>query len=71
MAAVDYSQDKLVVHVAAHPPSQRMRSYAASQAKRIVHIPIGSLSPITLRKVRVVHILAGRDKRDVAKDYIW
>ena len=71
MAAVDYSRDKLVVHVAAHPPSQRMRSYAANQAKRIVHIPIGSLSPITLRKVRVVHILAGRDKRDIAKDYIW
>ncbi len=71
MAAVDYSRDKLVVHVAARPPSQRMRSYAASQAKRIVHIPIGSLSPVTLRKVRVVHILAGRDKRDVASDYIW
>ena len=71
MAAIDYSRDKLIVHVAAHPPSQRMRSYAARQTKRIVHIPIGSLSPITLRKVRVVHILAGRDKRDVASDYIW
>jgi hypothetical protein len=71
MAAVDYSQDKLVVHVAAQAPPQRMRSYAASQAKRIVHIPIGSLSPVTLRKVRIVHILAGRDKRELAKDYIW
>jgi uncharacterized protein YjiS (DUF1127 family) len=71
MAAVDYSRDKLVVHVAAQPPSQRMRSYAASQTKRIVHVPIGSLSPLTLRKVRVVHILAGRDKRDIAADYIW
>lgn len=71
MAAVDYSRDKLIVHVAAQPPAQRMRSYAAGQAKRIVHIPIGSLSPVTLRKVRVVHILAGRDKRDIAADYIW
>jgi hypothetical protein len=71
MAAVDYSRDKLVVHVAAQPPSQRMKSYAASQAKRIVHVPIGSLSPVTLRKLRVVHILAGRDKRDIAGDYIW
>jgi len=71
MAAIDYSQGKLVVHVAKQPPSSRLKSYAARQAKRIVHIPIGSLSPMTLRKVQVLHILAGRDKREIAKDYIW
>jgi hypothetical protein len=70
-AAVDYSREKLIVHVAAHPPSSRLRSYAAQQTKRIVHVPIGSLSPVTLRRVRVVHILAGRDKRTIAKDYVW
>ena len=71
MAAVDYSVDKLVVHVGAHPPSSRLRDYAAARTKRIVHIPLGSLSPVSLRKVRVVHILAGRDKREIAKDYVW
>jgi hypothetical protein len=71
MAAVDYSVDKLVVHVGAHPPSSPLRDYAAAQTKRIVHIPLGSLSPVSLQKVRVVHILAGRDKRDIAKDYVW
>ena len=71
MAAVDYSLDKLVVHVAAHPPSSRMRDYATAHGRRIVHIPLGSLSPVSLRKVRTVHILAGRDKREVAKDYLW
>ena len=71
MAAVDYSVDKLVVHVGAHPPSSPLRDYAAARTKRIVHIPLGSLSPISLQKVRVVHILAGRDKRELAKDYIW
>jgi hypothetical protein len=71
MAAIDYSQGKLVVHVAKKPPSSHLKSYAARQAKRIVHIPIGSLSPATLRKVQVLHILAGRDKRDIAKDYVW
>ena len=39
-------------------------SWARSQDKRIVHVPIGSLSPITLRRVQVVHILIGRDPRE-------
>ncbi len=71
MAAVDYSTEKIVVQVAPNPPSSRITSWAAQQGKRIVHIPIGSLSPVTLRRVRVLHILAGYDKRAVAKDYIW
>jgi hypothetical protein len=71
MAAVDYSVEKLVVHVAAHPPTSRMRDYATVHGRRIVHIPLGSLSPTSLRKVRTVHILAGRDKREIAKDYLW
>ena len=71
MAAIDYSQEKLVVHLAPTPPAERMKSYAARQGKRIVHIPLGSVSPITLRKIRVVHVLAGHDKREIARDYVW
>jgi hypothetical protein len=71
MAAVDYSLHKLVVHVAAKPPGEHLSRYAAAQSKQIVHIPIGTLSPPALRRLRVVHILAGRDKRDIAKDYVW
>jgi len=71
MAAVDYSTDKLVVHVGAQPPPPRLREYAAARVRRIVHIPLGSLSPVSLRKMRIVHILAGRDKREIAKDYVW
>lgn len=71
MSAIDYSTEKVVVHVAATPPPSRLADYAAQRGKRVVHLPIGSLSPISLAKVRVVHILAGRDKRDMAKDYIW
>jgi hypothetical protein len=71
MAAIDYSTDKLVVHVGPHPPSSRMRDYAAARYRKIVHLPLGSLSPVSIRNVRVVHILAGRDKREIAKDYVW
>jgi hypothetical protein len=71
MAAVDYSREKLVVHLGPSPPAARMKAYASRQGKRIVHIPLGSVSPITVRKIRVVHILAGHDKRAFAKNYVW
>ncbi len=71
MAAIDYCLETFVVHVAADRPSRRMSAYAAERGKRLLHIPLASLSPVTVRKVRALHILAGRDKRRVADDYIW
>ncbi len=71
MAAVDYSLEKHVVHVAARAPSERLRRYAAAQKKRLQHIPLAALSPVTLKKVRVLHVLAGHDKRAIAPDYVW
>jgi hypothetical protein len=71
MAAIDYSREKLVAHLAPSPPQDRLKSYAARQGKRVIHIPLGGVSPITVRKIRVVHILAGHDKREIAKSYVW
>ena len=44
---------------------------AARIGRTIVYIPIGQLSPVTLKKIRVVHVLDGYDKRKIAKEYIW
>jgi len=71
LAGIDYSQHKTVVHASALPPPRRLHAYAAQQGKRILHIPLGSLSPQTIKKIRVVHILSGRDKRAIAKRYVW
>ena len=71
MAAVDYSEERVVVHVGRERPGRRMREYATQRAKRLLHIPLGSLSPVTLKKIRVMHILTGKNKRAVAADYIW
>ena len=38
---------------------------------KIIYIPIGQLSPVALKKVRVMHVLDGHDKREIAKDYLW
>jgi hypothetical protein len=71
MAAIDYSEEKIVAHVARYAPREALKRYAAAQAKRLLHIPLGSLSPVTLKRIRVFHLLAGRDKRAIASDYIW
>lgn len=70
-AAIDYSLGRLVVHVGRDQPPEALRRRAAQQGKRVLHVPLGALSPATLRKVRVVHLLAGRDKRAIARDYLW
>lgn len=71
MAGIDYSREKLVVHVARKPPAEVLTRYAAARGKRLVHVPLGSLSQTTLKKIRVLHILSGHDKRAIAKNYVW
>ena len=71
LAGLDYSLQRLVVYVAAKPPRSVFRNIAARFGRTIVYIPIGQLSPVTMKKIRVVHVLDGYDKREIAKDYIW
>ena len=71
MAAIDYSLERLVAYVAASPPRSWMKTFAARFGKQLVYIPIGQLSPVTIKKLRVFHVLSGYDKRAIAKDYVW
>jgi hypothetical protein len=71
LAGLDYSREKHVVYVAARPPRSCFRQIAARLGKKIVHIPLGSLSPLKLKRLRVFHVLFGRNKREIAGDYIW
>ncbi|MEX2264912.1 MAG: hypothetical protein WD696_23360 [Bryobacteraceae bacterium] len=71
LAGLDYSLHRYVVYVAAKPPRSAFRNIAARFGRTIVYIPIGQLSPVTRKKIRVVHVLDGYDKRDIAKEYIW
>jgi hypothetical protein len=71
LAALDYCTDKIVVHVAAKPPRAIIHRLAERFGLKIVHLPIGTISPTTIRRIRVMHILSGHDKREIARDYIW
>jgi hypothetical protein len=71
LAALDYSTQRYVVHVAAKPPRSVFRSIAAHLNRRIVYIPIGALNPAKVKKIRVVHVLDSYERRDQAKEFIW
>jgi hypothetical protein len=71
LAALDYSIHHYVVYVAAKPPRTIFRTIASRVGRTIIYIPIGQLSPVSLKKIRVVHVLDGYDKREIARDYLW
>lgn len=71
VAAIDYAAQPVVVYVASKPPRSQVKSYAKRFGKKVVYIPIGQLSPITLNKLRVFHVLDSHQKRDIAGEYIF
>jgi hypothetical protein len=71
LAGIDYSIHRYVVYVAAKPPRTIFRAIAQRVGRTLIYIPIGQLSPVSLKRIRVVHVLDGYDKREIAKDYLW
>lgn len=71
LAALEYSKEKHVVYVSAKPPRSFFRSLAARVGRKVVYLPIGQLSPVSIKKIRVFHVLSGHHLREVARDYIW
>jgi hypothetical protein len=71
LAGIDYSIHRYVVYVAAKPPRSIFKTIASRSGRTIIYIPIGQLSAISVKKIRVVHVLDGYDKREIAKDYLW
>jgi hypothetical protein len=69
-AGIDYSEERLVAYIAPKPPPDRVKNLANYYGKKVVYIPIGQFSPITIRKIRSFHVLDGRRVRHWAKDYI-
>ena len=71
LAALDYSVHRFVVYVAARPPRSIFKTIAARLGRTIVYLPLGQFSPAALKKIRVVHVLDGPARREIAKDYLW
>lgn len=70
LAALDYTAERMVVYVAAAAPRPALRRTAQRMDKKIVYVPLGQLSPVALRRLRVFHVLSDRDVRDGAHRFI-
>jgi hypothetical protein len=70
LAAIDYSTHPLIVYAGPRPPRSIFYSLAQKYGKRLVFVPLGDLSPVTLRQIRVFHVLDGHPVREYAKNYI-
>lgn len=71
LAALDYSEERHVVYVSASPPRSWFHTYASKIKRKILYVPIGNLSPVTLKRIRTFHVLSGHHVRSYAKDYVW
>ena len=71
LSAIDYSEEKLIAYIAAKAPRSWCYSFAERMNKKVVYIPIGQFSPLSLRKIQVFHVLDGPEVRHYAKEYIW
>lgn len=71
MAGIEYSLESHVVVVASRPPASRLHSLAERFGRKLVYLPLGTLSPSRVREVRVFHVLANQGVREIAGDYVW
>ncbi len=70
LAAIDYAIGRWIVYVAARAPRSKFVMHARRCGKQVIYVPIGQLSPQTLRRLRVFHVLDGRHVRGYARQYI-
>jgi len=69
-AALEYNEKNAVVHLAAKPPSPRLQTIAGRLSQKIIYIPISTVNPVTLGKVRRFHVLDSRERRNDAGEYL-
>ncbi len=70
VAGLAYSEKPGVVYVARKPPLARWKKLAKSMGKRIIYIPLGSLNPLHVKKMRTFHMLQNKGVRNFAGDFL-
>ncbi|MFX0023174.1 MAG: hypothetical protein ACFE9S_12680 [Candidatus Hermodarchaeota archaeon] len=70
-AAIIYSKQRYIAYVAKEPPRKYFYSLSGVKNRELVYIPIENFSKDSLKTIKHIHILAGRDKRRIAHNYIF
>ncbi|MFO7796244.1 MAG: hypothetical protein ACQERB_04700 [Promethearchaeati archaeon] len=66
-----YSREKHIVYVAEKPPRKYFYSLAGVKHRNLVYIPLDHFSQESLKTIKHIHILAGKNKRKIAPKYIF
>ena len=70
VAGIAYSERPGVVYVARKPPASRWKKLARTMGKRIIYIPLGSLNPLHVKRMRTFHMLQNKGVRNFAGEYL-
>ncbi|MGC8602508.1 MAG: hypothetical protein ACP5VS_02325, partial [Desulfomonilaceae bacterium] len=70
IAGIAYSEKPGIVYAARKPPANRWKKLAKSMGRRVVYIPLGSLNPLHVSKMRTFHMLKNKGVRNYADDYL-
>lgn len=70
VAGTAYSEKLGIVYVAKKPPATRWKKLAKSMGKRIIYVPLGSLNPLHVRRMRTFHMLQNKGVRNFAGEFL-
>ncbi len=70
VAGIVYSEKQGIVYVARKAPAARWKKLAKSMGKRVIYIPLGSLNPIHVKRMRTFHMLQNKGVRNYVHDYL-
>lgn len=70
VAGIAYSEKPGIVYSAKRPPAQRWKKLAKSMGKRIMYVPLGSLNPIHVKRMRSFHMLQNKGIRNIAHEFL-
>jgi len=70
-AGILFSRERYILYIAEKPPRKYFYSLAGVKHREIVFIPLDNFSPESLKTIKHIHMLAGRDKRKIAHNYIF
>jgi len=70
VAGIAYSEKPGIVYAATKPPAKSWKKLSAGMGKRIVYVPLGSLNPAQVRRMRTFHMLQNKGIRNRAQEYL-
>jgi hypothetical protein len=70
LAGLVYSQKKFITYIAEKPPSAIFHTIAQKVGMKILYLPLERFNPVSIRALRNLHMLAGKETRKFAHEFI-